>query len=205
MDAFAQILEMDDGEDDMEFSSSVTGSFLAAETVYPEIDDAINRGDFDEIYSHAHYMFGVASTMGAIQTIDVLLEFPDLIDIDKFSQILEMDDDGDRGYSSSICEAWMEEVEAGFARLEQAINSAEFDKISTYARDRRGTSEALGAIKVSNTFKDLQQLGEREDPTGGGKLDDETALQKAADLLREGREDYKETAALIEKALGVDT
>lgn len=26
-----------------------------------------NRGNFDEIYSHAHYLFGVASSMGAIK------------------------------------------------------------------------------------------------------------------------------------------
>ncbi|KAG5657921.1 hypothetical protein KAF25_007954 [Fusarium avenaceum] len=137
--------------------------------------------------------------------INILSQFPYLIDINAFSQILEMDDEGDREFSSSICSNWTEQVEAGFAELEQAIHSAEFDKISSYAHRLHGISEPLGVIKVINTFKDLQQLGEREDPTGGGKLDDETALQKAADLLQKGKVDYKETAALIEQALGVDT
>lgn len=41
MDTFAQILEMDEGEDNMEFSSEVCKTFLDAETIYPQIVDAM--------------------------------------------------------------------------------------------------------------------------------------------------------------------
>ncbi|KIL87163.1 hpt domain-containing protein [Fusarium avenaceum] len=118
MDAFGQILEMDDEEDDMEFSFSVTGSFLEAETFYPKIEDAINRGDFDEIYSHAYYLFGVASSMGA--------------------------------------------------------------------------------IKVRSTCEELKRLGKRQD-LHGDRMDDELALQRAADVLVNAKVAYGQTADVFRK------
>ncbi|KAH6962850.1 hypothetical protein DER45DRAFT_551948 [Fusarium avenaceum] len=137
--------------------------------------------------------------------LNILLERPDLIDMDTFSQITEMDDDGDREFSSALCTSWIKQVEEGFEELDQAIANAEFDKISSYSHHLHGLSEPLGTIKVISTFKDLQRLGNREDPTGSGKLDNETALLKAAYLMQEGKEYYKQTETIIRKALGMDT
>jgi len=62
---FEQILEMDDDEDDREFSKSiVVGFFEQAEETFVKMDKALAKGDLPELSSLGHFLKGSSATLG---------------------------------------------------------------------------------------------------------------------------------------------
>lgn len=68
---FEQILEMDDDEDDREFSKSIVfGFFEQAEQTFVKMDDALKRKDLDELSSLGHFLKGSSATLGLTKVKD---------------------------------------------------------------------------------------------------------------------------------------
>jgi osomolarity two-component system phosphorelay intermediate protein YPD1 len=62
---FEQILEMDDDEEDREFSRSIVfGFFEQAEQTFKKMDDALEAGDLDTLSSLGHFLKGSSATLG---------------------------------------------------------------------------------------------------------------------------------------------
>lgn len=62
---FEQILEMDDDEEEREFSRSIVyGFFEQAETTFTQMDDALEAGDLDTLSSLGHFLKGSSATIG---------------------------------------------------------------------------------------------------------------------------------------------
>ncbi|GAP83827.1 putative hpt domain-containing protein [Rosellinia necatrix] len=68
---FGQILEMDDSEDDREFSRSIVyGFFEQAEETFEKMDSALETRDLDELYRLGHFLKGSSATVGLTKVKD---------------------------------------------------------------------------------------------------------------------------------------
>jgi len=68
---FEQILEMDDDEDDREFSRSIVfGFFEQAEQTFVKMDDALKAGDLPQLSSLGHFLKGSSATLGLTKVKD---------------------------------------------------------------------------------------------------------------------------------------
>ncbi|KAH7399997.1 signal transduction histidine kinase [Cadophora sp. MPI-SDFR-AT-0126] len=68
---FEQILEMDDDEDDREFSRSIVFSFFEqAEQTFKKMDDALEEKDLATLSSLGHFLKGSSATLGLTKVKD---------------------------------------------------------------------------------------------------------------------------------------
>jgi len=68
---FEQILEMDDDEDDREFSRSIVfGFFEQAEQTFKKMDDALEEKDLATLSSLGHFLKGSSATLGLTKVKD---------------------------------------------------------------------------------------------------------------------------------------
>ncbi|KAI2634191.1 histidine-phosphotransfer domain, HPT domain-containing protein [Hypomontagnella submonticulosa] len=68
---FSQILEMDDSEDDREFSKSIVfGFFEQAEETFEKMDTALEAQNLDELYRLGHFLKGSSATLGLTKVKD---------------------------------------------------------------------------------------------------------------------------------------
>ncbi|KAI1646476.1 histidine-phosphotransfer domain, HPT domain-containing protein [Daldinia loculata] len=68
---FSQILEMDDSEDDREFSKSIVfGFFEQAEETFEKMDMALEARNLDELYRLGHFLKGSSATLGLTKVKD---------------------------------------------------------------------------------------------------------------------------------------
>jgi len=68
---FEQILEMDDDEDEREFSKSIVyGFFEQAEQTFKELDEALEKKDLVQLSSLGHFLKGSSATLGLTKVKD---------------------------------------------------------------------------------------------------------------------------------------
>ncbi|KAK8087014.1 hpt domain-containing protein [Apiospora phragmitis] len=68
---FSQILEMDDSEDDREFSQSIVfGFFEQAEETFEKMDEALEGKNLDELSKLGHFLKGSSATLGLTKVKD---------------------------------------------------------------------------------------------------------------------------------------
>ncbi|KAI0479255.1 histidine-phosphotransfer domain, HPT domain-containing protein [Xylariaceae sp. FL0804] len=68
---FGQILEMDDSEDDRDFSKSIVfGFFEQAEETFENMDQALRDKNLEELYKLGHYLKGSSATVGLTKVKD---------------------------------------------------------------------------------------------------------------------------------------
>jgi len=68
---FEQILEMDDDEDEREFSKSIVfGFFEQAEQTFTKMDDALEAKDLATLSSLGHFLKGSSATLGLTKVKD---------------------------------------------------------------------------------------------------------------------------------------
>ncbi|KAH8599140.1 signal transduction histidine kinase [Bisporella sp. PMI_857] len=68
---FEQILEMDDDEDDREFSKSIVfGFFEQAEQTFKDMNDALEKRDLEKLSSLGHFLKGSSATLGLTKVKD---------------------------------------------------------------------------------------------------------------------------------------
>ncbi|KAK9450304.1 signal transduction histidine kinase [Limtongia smithiae] len=68
---FGQILEMDDDEDDREFSQGIVWNFFEqAETTFNQMDAALEDKDLDQLSSLGHFLKGSSAALGLTRVKD---------------------------------------------------------------------------------------------------------------------------------------
>lgn len=68
---FEQILEMDDDEEEREFSRSIVfGFFEQAEQTFTQMDDALEEKDLSTLSSLGHFLKGSSATLGLTKVKD---------------------------------------------------------------------------------------------------------------------------------------
>lgn len=124
---------------------------------------------------------------------------PSIIDMDIFSQLLEMDDEEDREFSKSIVWNYFDQAESTFLKMDSALEKEDLPELSTLGHFLKGSSAAVGVIKVRDSCEVMQHYGKSHDADGVSKLSQEVALEKLTNTLRDVKVQYKEA----EKALKI--
>lgn len=143
------------------------------------------------------------------------------IDMETFSQILEMDDDDDCEFSRSIVENYFEQAVSTFDSMDEALEKKNLKKLSELGHFLKGSSAALGVWRVQATCESLQHYGllkdydhvldqpvssisEGRSRTKSGvpkELTPDDALQKSQVLVVRVRDEYAEAEAWLKKEL----
>ncbi|KAG1749316.1 signal transduction histidine kinase, partial [Suillus lakei] len=105
----------------------------------------------------------------------------DVIDMEVFNQIVELDD-GDRSFVSSMVTEYLVQVEATFNEMDQAMETKDLKEISQLGHFLKGSSAALGVKQVSLTCEKIQNTA-KGTPT-------EKTLEEVTSLLKRVKEEY---------------
>lgn len=145
-----------------------------------------------------------------------------IIDMDIFGQLLEMDDEEDREFSKEIVWNYFDQAETTFGKMDAALyvrlcpsalhsftdlapfctsHRAEKDlpELSTLGHFLKGSSAAVGVIKVRDSCEYMQHYGKKADKDGITTLSGEEALKKLQTTLQDVKVEYKEAEAALRK------
>ncbi|CAO3660990.1 unnamed protein product [Rhizopus stolonifer] len=114
----------------------------------------------------------------------------DLIDMNTFDQLLDMDDEDDHEFSYSIVLNYFEQAEATFKDMDEALKKKDLQELSRLGHFLKGSSAAIGLKKVKATCEKIQNVGNKKGEDG--ELNDEEALKELAVLLPQVKTEYSE-------------
>ncbi|OCF31117.1 hypothetical protein I317_07629 [Kwoniella heveanensis CBS 569] len=131
----------------------------------------------------------------------------EVIDMETFQQIMDMDeDDGDddedgdkHAFSRGIVWGYFEQAEATFTEMEDAIVAEDLAKLSSLGHFLKGSSAALGIIKVQASCEKMQHYGNKRDEEAGIELESAEALKRIKNLLTSCKKDYRIAKKWMEK------
>jgi len=105
----------------------------------------------------------------------------DIIDMEVFNQIVELDD-GDSSFVSAMVTEYLEQVDSTFNEMDQAMETKDLKEISQLGHFLKGPSAALGVKQVSSTCEKIQN-------TAKGAPSDKT-VEEVTLLLKRVKEEY---------------
>lgn len=75
-------------------------------------------------------------------------------------------------------------------------------ELSTLGHFLKGSSAAVGVIKVRNSCESLQHYGKGNDSDGVSEMDADTALEKLTHTLEEVKKQYREAETTLKAFYG---
>ncbi|KAF8981949.1 hypothetical protein BGZ46_002049 [Entomortierella lignicola] len=124
-------------------------------------------------------------------------EEDEIIDHTTFDQLLEMDDE-DEQFSRSLVLNYFEQAEETFKALNKAMSQLEFPELTRLGHFLKGSSAALGLIKIRESCEKLQHYGNRKDAEGAETITDSEAEILIRALLDQMRQEYDEAKSCLE-------
>jgi len=115
----------------------------------------------------------------------------DTIDLDTFTQILDLDEDGTQDFSRGMAWAYFSQAGQTFIDMDDALAKKDLQKLSTLGHFLKGSSAALGVWKVQASCEKIQHYGQLRDEEEGVDLTDEAALGKIQPLLGQVKVEYR--------------
>jgi len=121
-----------------------------------------------------------------------LTESPPLniIDMETFQQILDLDEDGTREFSRGMAWAYFSQVTATFDDMDKAFEIDDLATLSSLGHFLKGSSAALGVSKVQASCEKIQHYGALRDEDNREDLTSEAALGKIQPLLQTVKDEY---------------
>ncbi|KZT56324.1 histidine phosphotransferase [Calocera cornea HHB12733] len=128
-----------------------------------------------------------------------------VIDMDTFSQILEMDDDDTHEFSLSIVENYMEQAAATFDSMSAAVDAENLPELSRLGHFLKGSSAALGISQVQTGCEAMQYYGQLKRGANGTKMAPKEALDLITTLLAKIKEGHTEADKWLRDFYGVES
>lgn len=133
----------------------------------------------------------------------------DVIDIEVFEQLLEMDED-DHEFSRSLVWNYFEQAENTFEKMDDALyvllvnRSARkaLAELSTLGHFLKGSSAAVGVIKVRNSCEAIQHYGNCHEADGSTPLPEDVALERLREAVANGKKEYEEAECVLRAFFG---
>ncbi|KAG1834215.1 histidine-phosphotransfer domain, HPT domain-containing protein [Suillus fuscotomentosus] len=105
----------------------------------------------------------------------------DIIDMEVFDQIVELDD-GDSSFVSAMVTEYLGQVDSTFNKMDKAMETKDLIEISQLGHFLKGSSAALGVKQVSLTCEKIQNIAK-------GTPTDKT-IEEVTSLLKRVKEEY---------------
>jgi len=121
-----------------------------------------------------------------------------IIDMEIFQQILDLDEEDDSSFSEEMVKDYRDQAAATFKDMEAAIAKRDCAELSSLGHFLKGSSAALGVVKVQKSCEFIQNYGHLRDEKAGGDLTCEDALSRISDVLEKAKEEFKEAEAWLE-------
>jgi len=114
----------------------------------------------------------------------------DIIDLETFQQILELDEDDSRDFSEGMVTDYFGQAEVTFKEMDQALTKKDLDSLSSLGHFLKGSSAALGLIQVQSSCERIQHYGHLRDEEANKNLTKQEALSRIGDLLKQVKAEY---------------
>ncbi|KAI3620391.1 hypothetical protein CBS9595_002358 [Malassezia furfur] len=122
---------------------------------------------------------------------------PDVIDVEVFDQLLEMDEEDDRDFSKSLVYNYFEQAESTFEKMNNALAEKNLEELSTLGHFLKGSSAAVGVIKVRDSCETMQHYGTQHDADGVTQLTKEEAMEKLVQTMKQVKQQYAEAESTL--------
>ncbi|KAL0094050.1 signal transduction histidine kinase [Phycomyces blakesleeanus] len=119
-----------------------------------------------------------------------VLNADELIDMNTFDQLLDMDDEDDHEFSHSIVLDYFKQAETTFEDMDIALEAKNLRELSRLGHFLKGSSAAIGLRKVKATCEKIQNIGNCKD--GENVLTVKDALSRIIPLLPQVKAEYFE-------------
>jgi len=124
-----------------------------------------------------------------------------VLNMDTFRQILDLDEGDDHEFSLSMVEAYFSQAEETFRKLDEnytAKNLSGQTGLSQLGHFFKGSSAAFGLEKVQASCQKIQNYGLKRDEEAGRDLTPEEALNRIKNQLAQLRKEYAEAKQSLE-------
>jgi len=128
----------------------------------------------------------------------------EFLDATTFEQLLEMDDDEEREFSKGIVWNYFDQVKGSFAPIEEGIQKRDFHALSSLGHFLKGSSAAVGLIKLKASCEKIQNYGNKLDETGNTPIPGDDALAKIAEVLVVTKKDFRDAEIWLKRFYGED-
>ncbi|KAF8432142.1 signal transduction histidine kinase [Boletus edulis BED1] len=115
-----------------------------------------------------------------------------VVDMEVFSQILELDDTDDGEFSREMVEEYLGQTQGTIKLMDESLAKHELIQLSKHGHFLKGSSAALGVVQVQEICEKIQHLGNRIDPDKGPevKISAEDAFARIKPLLARLKEEH---------------
>ncbi|KIL67906.1 hypothetical protein M378DRAFT_185477 [Amanita muscaria Koide BX008] len=117
-------------------------------------------------------------------------ETDEIIEMETFQQIIDLDEDDDREFSIGMVEAYFLQASQTFEDMDTALTNKNLEQLSSLGHFLKGSSAALGVSKVKDSCEKIQHYGQCRDEELDKDLTKAEALDLIEKLLVQVKEDY---------------
>jgi len=114
-----------------------------------------------------------------------------IIDMITFHQILDLDEDDTHDFSRGMAWAYFSQVTSTFKEMDDAFAVKDLPRLSSLGHFLKGSSAALGVMKVQASCELIQNYGKLLDTETNRSMTNEVALGKIGPLLTRVKEEYQ--------------
>ncbi|KAI0028521.1 histidine phosphotransferase [Vararia minispora EC-137] len=114
-----------------------------------------------------------------------------------FTQILDLDEDGQYDFSAGMVAAFFSQAQTAFADMDAAYSARDLKKLKDLGHFLKGSAAALGIYKVKDLCEAIQHYGAQRDEVARLDLSPDDALAR----IRSTLDDVKRQYAVAERWL----
>jgi len=110
-----------------------------------------------------------------------------------------MDDEEDHDFSKGIVWNYFDQAESTFTKMDEALGQSDLLELSTLGHFLKGSSAAVGVIKVRDSCECMQHYGKMFDSDGITPLSHSEAVGKLTATLRAVKVQYREASIVLRR------
>jgi len=133
------------------------------------------------------------------KTKEELLADQDIIDMEAFGQLLELDEDDDSSFSETITLEFFEQALKIFKEMDENLEAKNVTRLAELAHFLKGSSGQVGVRKVKEECNRMQYYGKLRDEEKKVDLKEEQALEMITASLKVAKKDYEEAEKLLKE------
>ncbi|KAJ1656534.1 Phosphorelay intermediate protein [Dispira simplex] len=120
------------------------------------------------------------------------LDANNIINMDTFEQLLEMDDGDTFEFIKSLVDTFHDQAMSTFADMDTKLKAKDLETLSRLGHFLKGSSASVGLLKVPITCGHIQNYGQLKDEKGEQNLTPDQALTLVTDAMYQLKREYAE-------------
>ncbi|KAI3632575.1 hypothetical protein MIR68_009681 [Amoeboaphelidium protococcarum] len=126
----------------------------------------------------------------------------DIVDMNIFSEVLQMDDPDDNSFSQSLVEQFFGQAAETIAIIKDAFAKQDYAQVSRLGHFLKGSASALGITKLKSTCEKIQHCGEQKEGTPFSGMSVDQCALKLQEMIKDLDIQAAEAKIHFKKQLG---